>query len=1215
MVILGKASFLISQEKALQIISRNQKGYLVRSNAWGNHPVFADGGIHFKSTTEFDNLNPSREFAVYSFYQLLLGQGAPASTFLVLNNIETDNPIEGRKKNRYVSQASATILGENFHDFFENHKKNSLSFLDDESVSGLILASFLTNPRDAKLDNFIVETDLTSVGKRKLISIDNDNNFFPVYNLDKGSLFVKVKNILYFEPFIKVHIAPNVKDKITTIKRDIFILHWLATLWDQDKKYQQLIKKGVISEKELRQQGISLFISLDILREIPKNLKRIQFWLKRGASLETIFRVLHPLTHARYQNLFIEKENARKALNVIYQENPSLEESLDLSEMLEDGRTIARAIKDEKSLIKNRSTENIFQNPLKEFAQEYFLHKFHLLYQVVQDKSFKDLLSNLKLILSSHKTKEYLEKNYLSSQSNSIIDLNDKFMSDKEIDILIEVLRQSFMPSSLILTNNLIKAQHVFPKLLKLFFESQQKDWEIDLRNNFIQIPDTPEDFEIFFKDFIVYHQKNQRGFLWLRGNPLSSSQLNHLDKIQIGNAIDAFIETGENRFLKKFDLTFTVRDHLENSYKRGELFKNCDMSKSSLKTIDLMALSAFFAHQQNNHQLDILNIGGNALTLKTNSSVEALVKLLKHQTNLTSLNLHESNFETEHVKEIIEHLHFLPYLNQLNLAGTYISSEHLKNLISILKNHPSITSLNLANNNFDDTQANLLCNFLCQHPNLDDVDLRWNAFSETAFKNFFNSLKENKRLTILRLDNNPLESPILEAISQKLSKNIIQRAKNNQESLDEEIKKLFYYKIPEIIQEEIISILRGEGSLYLEEVKMTPFMLKVLSQVLKENKVYVISIKDCKLTDQNFGFLIQNLKSRFPLKKLDLSDNKISTLEPFISLIQKEIPLTHLDLWGNSINETALKVFLKSLNSIFPKIRELDLSFNAIDYKNSDIEENIKILKKETSLVPVQILSRDEQEKIIYFENIPELHLQETFSTTQISVFKYLPVSFQYALIDSLDTLQQIKNFGSVSKYFKNLLNDYLKIKLPFFNKSQIIDYFYRRDQLSFEDRWLVKHENDILFNKEYYREDIDDVVKKSLAYLKSIVLKETLRHQFSEQNLKKAFFKTKNALKHRFFSSIFCRPFKGLTKAKLFFYASKIFSQEKEIFLKKSESNLTKLMRPENTKSYTCGEAYYFKWKYFLEEDQQKKAELLQKAADYDHAKAQFMIEKIKK
>ena len=61
MIMAGKWKIHISQEKAQQLASKNSIGKSVYHNKNGNHPVVAQGGIHFKSSSKYYPLNPLSE--------------------------------------------------------------------------------------------------------------------------------------------------------------------------------------------------------------------------------------------------------------------------------------------------------------------------------------------------------------------------------------------------------------------------------------------------------------------------------------------------------------------------------------------------------------------------------------------------------------------------------------------------------------------------------------------------------------------------------------------------------------------------------------------------------------------------------------------------------------------------------------------------------------------------------------------------------------------------------------------------------------------------------------------------------------------------------------------------------------------------------------------------------------------------------------------------
>ena len=76
--------YYLSWEQALELLCRDRHGYPKKRNRYGNHPVAAKGGVHFKpNPVGRDYIAPGMEYAMYSFYSLLGGQGLAAPTTLL----------------------------------------------------------------------------------------------------------------------------------------------------------------------------------------------------------------------------------------------------------------------------------------------------------------------------------------------------------------------------------------------------------------------------------------------------------------------------------------------------------------------------------------------------------------------------------------------------------------------------------------------------------------------------------------------------------------------------------------------------------------------------------------------------------------------------------------------------------------------------------------------------------------------------------------------------------------------------------------------------------------------------------------------------------------------------------------------------------------------------------------------------------------------------
>src|SRR5437660_1752468 len=123
----------------------------------------------------------------------------------IIDRLHEDENLKGQFKEitkSYIAQATPEVEGEFLTDFLKRAFFDPSLFdeLDKDQIQELILSSMLTNPADAKGDNFIV-TKLNSEGKRKIMSIDNDLSLASeIIMAQPGYHYLEAKSLLFAVP-------------------------------------------------------------------------------------------------------------------------------------------------------------------------------------------------------------------------------------------------------------------------------------------------------------------------------------------------------------------------------------------------------------------------------------------------------------------------------------------------------------------------------------------------------------------------------------------------------------------------------------------------------------------------------------------------------------------------------------------------------------------------------------------------------------------------------------------------------------------------------------------------------------------------------------------------------------------------------------------------------------------------------------------------------
>jgi patatin-like phospholipase/acyl hydrolase/Ran GTPase-activating protein (RanGAP) involved in mRNA processing and transport len=329
-------AYAISQEMALRLISKDKYGCLLKINQDGNHAVVAKDGVHFKANG-MPPLTPGMESAMYCITKLLVGQGATPSALVSLQNVtilqpKPDTPTNAEyclalatktldtflEKNptfaqdyltpvphSYVLQASRTVEGISLQDFIQGvgQKKYSYDQVDKANFSALFLSSLLTNPADAKGDNFRVYFQKQ---KAFIIGIDNDEALVPELGpITSGAHTsqhnMNVRNILYFLPLMNHVVEKEIYKNFIAQAPESIVLQWLGLLDAKNERYGTLKLSKDLSD-DLR---IPLKLKSGTTTELLSKIHLVQATLKDHPEFThtQLLQTIQPITFAYYQKL------------------------------------------------------------------------------------------------------------------------------------------------------------------------------------------------------------------------------------------------------------------------------------------------------------------------------------------------------------------------------------------------------------------------------------------------------------------------------------------------------------------------------------------------------------------------------------------------------------------------------------------------------------------------------------------------------------------------------------------------------------------------------------------------------------------------------------------------------------------------------------------------------------------------------------------------
>jgi len=247
-----------------------------------------------------------------------------------------------------------TLNKEKWRKFLNSFDPQEWTFeaLDPETSAKMVLMSFITEPDDAKPDNFMVYKD-NNTKKWRLISIDTDRALEEgMTKFTHGELCgehrVDHKCIFYLLPSLMNHppITDSLKTHFKNLRAPVVLAQWLFCLQDENEAYAKLQKESSLPEKIFHHMKLPISFErgkiLSLLHHIEK-LQKIFRDYDHHLTLDRVFELLHPVLHAFYQAM--QKKYSDTTWNEIYfpQKTTTVEKILGedaLSKICDDGSSL-----------------------------------------------------------------------------------------------------------------------------------------------------------------------------------------------------------------------------------------------------------------------------------------------------------------------------------------------------------------------------------------------------------------------------------------------------------------------------------------------------------------------------------------------------------------------------------------------------------------------------------------------------------------------------------------------------------------------------------------------------------------------------------------------------------------------------------------------------------------------------------------------------------
>ena len=192
--------------------------------------------------------------------------------------------------------------------------KNLYSKFDCKNFSAHFISSLLTNPRDHKSENLMVQIEKTEENKiktLKIIGIDND--------LALDTKEEEIHSILFcFTKQMNEKLHNEIKSKLLSKSPEEFIFNWLISLEYQNQEYNKLINQKIITNHDLFENHderclfIPLEISVHLIQQMYIKIQKIYQLLhenQNNLTHQQLFDEILPILSKAYKKSIQENEN------------------------------------------------------------------------------------------------------------------------------------------------------------------------------------------------------------------------------------------------------------------------------------------------------------------------------------------------------------------------------------------------------------------------------------------------------------------------------------------------------------------------------------------------------------------------------------------------------------------------------------------------------------------------------------------------------------------------------------------------------------------------------------------------------------------------------------------------------------------------------------------------------------------------------------------
>lgn len=309
-------------------------GVVITEMENGHHAVITYGGMHFKILKDsFGHAPllaglPGIEYMVDRLTKLVVGHGTAPSRLVKIT----------KGSRQLIMQVALSVAGETLK-WVLTHHPTWIEKLDERNASEITLIGLLTNPRDGKPDNFMVEVEyeekhgLKEVKRLHLVGIDNDmafadpiRQFEHVSPSEEKDFHTQVLNVVFLLPTMDRPIHPDSRDHFLALSPDLTLLEWLKALEQRNRKYEALREQNIFTQEDYQgdpgSEGLQLPITIPdlLIKRLYHTMVKMQNFMRQhpSATLHDIFADIQPALATAYHSSRLSGQPILEQVDALY---------------------------------------------------------------------------------------------------------------------------------------------------------------------------------------------------------------------------------------------------------------------------------------------------------------------------------------------------------------------------------------------------------------------------------------------------------------------------------------------------------------------------------------------------------------------------------------------------------------------------------------------------------------------------------------------------------------------------------------------------------------------------------------------------------------------------------------------------------------------------------------------------------------------------------